>query len=1234
MARFLYSDTPCPGKGHLGQVCDILYQAHSSPPTSVPALRAQASSLIKMKSIKVSGKEEPTKSLDLLGPEYVKKEMLGSGRQGYPNTDAAEGHGKNLNVNTAVLYQALSTSFLFKFSQQLLCYQDSKAEETRCDLRSTKFPLAAGWMQHGLQGPAIRGGSKAPLHPQPRREEAAAYALQRMEDSAHRMRGFRAEDTLEILREGQVSQPQDLMSQVDVCPESIGQALLFRVEKQVPSRGGSQRGHSGEPAQNQWARIRSGMLNVPGTARILSLKVRPAQKEALDSPECFPSAGKARKAQPAPTARQLEDAAASLTSNWPMFEDVFKFQAYTQQTLRACKYRNVHGKQGRCLLRSVPSHPAAIDTLCQVLFALNQTLLQHESVRAGSLQALYTTEDLIKHYNCGDLNAVIFNHDTSQLPNFINTTLPPHEQVTAQEIDSYFRQELIYKRNERMGKRVMTLLQENEDKICFFAFGAGLDRSHFLGNNTVIDVLRQAGLEVEHTPAGQTIHSPVARSPAPPPEGTSASPAQATPAAAIPAVPSAAPTAPPEEEDPALSPHLLLPDSLSQLEEFGRQKKWHKRQNKPQRPRQFNDLWVRIEDRPRRAPEQPSPPSISPTRASSRKSQGWPAAQRPAARSPPWASSPPSLPASQPPSCCTPSGSPDLGRPPPCRVQRKKPEKPMGGSAATPTAPATTSRGARHLMGSPDGIRLGRYFTKENAAILKTLSVCELALQTSWNSSRCNKQPNPRFLEGAFKVILSRSVITGRSPQIPPLGRPKGTEPGASEANLSRDGTWMVLVAEGSPAIWKLPPGGSATRAVTSGSEQTRPLAAIDGRAARSGRWALPNEGPRKVITVLFKHSRSWASAHLSFSRAQADDSAYYPMTRSDSGLRGDDDNRRGWPRLLHQSGKGDQLINPLQHNRQLRQRSQRQDARSRARSRLRLRPRAQGGAMGSLRLLTRPGRHPRACLAAALARARARARARASLSELRPKAPVLGRIAGVRTLRRVYQCAYTTTERLHRRHVLAYADQKLSLKACLSKGPIASNLRTSKSIASLFTEDCVLDGKSTQRLPPARRRFHVLLTFEFTRQAFRFGKNFGYIETRRSLGSWNCYKTKTCGGTTLQKTEVIVIRNNTFCDSFTVQLSPPGPRKSTWDTEGTALRSSPSSADPDREEGQSKACGPRKPKGLRTARTTQLGWALTQNTTDLLLEEEKRKRAQEEASRLFFHANMPLDGCIQGPDS
>ncbi|XP_004949379.1 metalloprotease TIKI1 isoform X3 [Gallus gallus] len=148
-------------------------------------------------------------------------------------------------------------------------------------------------------------------------------------------------------------------------------------------------------------------------------------------------------------------------------------------------------------------HPLNGLNFSQVIFALNQTLLQQESLRAGSFQIPYTTEDLIKHYNCGDLSSIIFNHDTSQVPNFINATLPAHERITAQEIDSYFRQELIYKRNERMGRRVKDLLEEYPNRSFFFAFGAG----HFMGNNTVIDVLRREGYDVEHTPAGQAINN-------------------------------------------------------------------------------------------------------------------------------------------------------------------------------------------------------------------------------------------------------------------------------------------------------------------------------------------------------------------------------------------------------------------------------------------------------------------------------------------------------------------------------------------------------------------------------------------------------------------------------------------------------------------------------------------------------------------------------------------------------
>ncbi|XP_042643948.1 metalloprotease TIKI1 isoform X2 [Tyto alba] len=273
-------------------------------------------------------------------------------------------------------------------------------------------------------------------------------------------------------------------------------------------------------------------------------------------------------------------------------------------------------------------HPLNGLNFSQVVFALNQTLLQQESLRAGSFQIPYTTEDLIKHYNCGDLSSIIFNHDTSQagplqmkdkdmllspwhvcfpappvtgvcttsplscfmqavkVPNFINATLPAHERVTAQEIDSYFRQELIYKRNERMGRRVKDLLEEYPDKIFFFAFGAG----HFLGNNTVIDVLRREGYEVEHTPAGQAINKKPLKTLL---AFSSSSPAH-RPFVVSQELP--LPLYPPKEEEEEIPPHLLLPDSIDLLEEVDRKYKKKKKKQQKQRLRQFNDLWVRLEE--------------------------------------------------------------------------------------------------------------------------------------------------------------------------------------------------------------------------------------------------------------------------------------------------------------------------------------------------------------------------------------------------------------------------------------------------------------------------------------------------------------------------------------------------------------------------------------------------------------------------------------------------------------
>ncbi|XP_060593251.1 metalloprotease TIKI1-like isoform X2 [Ruditapes philippinarum] len=138
----------------------------------------------------------------------------------------------------------------------------------------------------------------------------------------------------------------------------------------------------------------------------------------------------------------------------------------------------------------------------QVLYALNRTLGQHESYRLSNSAIPYTTDDLIHHYNCGDLNDIIFNKDSAQVPpNILNDSVPPSEIKMAEVINEYFQTELINKRNERMADRVAGLLNNNPQESFFFAFGAG----HFLGNNTVIDRLRGMGFDIEHTHPDQEI---------------------------------------------------------------------------------------------------------------------------------------------------------------------------------------------------------------------------------------------------------------------------------------------------------------------------------------------------------------------------------------------------------------------------------------------------------------------------------------------------------------------------------------------------------------------------------------------------------------------------------------------------------------------------------------------------------------------------------------------------------
>ncbi|KAL9950205.1 hypothetical protein ACROYT_G042676 [Oculina patagonica] len=138
----------------------------------------------------------------------------------------------------------------------------------------------------------------------------------------------------------------------------------------------------------------------------------------------------------------------------------------------------------------------------QVIFALNQTLNFQEKLRVGKAHLTYSTDDLIDHYNCGDLNSVLFSTQSTRLPSMSsNSSLRQLELKKTQEIDQYFRTELIFKRNERMAKRVIELLNKYPERNFFFAFGAG----HFLGNHSIIDIMRREGFALHHMKPGQPL---------------------------------------------------------------------------------------------------------------------------------------------------------------------------------------------------------------------------------------------------------------------------------------------------------------------------------------------------------------------------------------------------------------------------------------------------------------------------------------------------------------------------------------------------------------------------------------------------------------------------------------------------------------------------------------------------------------------------------------------------------
>ena len=80
-------------------------------------------------------------------------------------------------------------------------------------------------------------------------------------------------------------------------------------------------------------------------------------------------------------------------------------------------------------------------------------------------------------------------------------TGPINDYMMAMEVKHYLDQEIFFKRNLIMSQRVMDLIRSDANTSFFFAFGAG----HFIGDHSVVDLLKRKGLNITRVPWDRVI---------------------------------------------------------------------------------------------------------------------------------------------------------------------------------------------------------------------------------------------------------------------------------------------------------------------------------------------------------------------------------------------------------------------------------------------------------------------------------------------------------------------------------------------------------------------------------------------------------------------------------------------------------------------------------------------------------------------------------------------------------
>ena len=69
------------------------------------------------------------------------------------------------------------------------------------------------------------------------------------------------------------------------------------------------------------------------------------------------------------------------------------------------------------------------------------------------------------------------------------------------EVNHYLHQQIVFRRNKIMSQRIMDLIRRDANTSFFFAFGTG----HFIGDNSVVDMLQQKGVNITRVPWDKVI---------------------------------------------------------------------------------------------------------------------------------------------------------------------------------------------------------------------------------------------------------------------------------------------------------------------------------------------------------------------------------------------------------------------------------------------------------------------------------------------------------------------------------------------------------------------------------------------------------------------------------------------------------------------------------------------------------------------------------------------------------